>query len=78
MLVLSRRKAERIQIGENIEILVVEIRGGRVRLGIRAPQEIRVLRSEIALLQTMDAIHDTTSEADMEMPAMSALPRSPR
>ncbi len=78
MLVLSRRKAEMIRIGDNIEIHVVEIRGGRVRLGIRAPREIPVLRSEIALLQTVGVVHDTTSEADMEMPAVTALPRSPR
>ena len=78
MLVLSRGKAEGIQIGDNIEILVIEIRGSRVRLGIRAPQEIPVLRSEIALLQTVGVVRDMTSEADMEMPAMPAVPRCPR
>ena len=78
MLVLSRRKAERIQIGDNIEILVIEVRSGRVKLGIRAPQEIRVLRSEIAMTQAVGVVHDTTSEADMEMPAVPVLPRRPR
>ena len=78
MLVLSRRKSEMIQIGDNIEIHVVEIRGGRVRLGIRAPREIPVLRSEIAVTQRVGVVHNTTSEADMEMPAVPALPRSPR
>ena len=78
MLVLSRRKAEMIRIGENIEIHVVEIRGGRVRLGIRAPREIPVLRSEIAVTQTVGVVRNTTSEADVEMPAVPALPRSPR
>ncbi len=78
MLVLSRRKAETIRIGGNIEIHVVEIRGGRVRLGIQAPQEIRVLRSEIAVTQAVGFVHDTTSEADVEMPAMPVLPGCPR
>ncbi len=48
MLVLSRKRDERIRIGENIEITVVEIQGGRVRLGITAPSDIPVHRAEIA------------------------------
>ena len=75
MLVLSRRKAESIRIGNNIEIFVVEIRGGRVRLGIRAPREIPIMRSEIALLQRVGAVHDATFETDVEIPD---LPRPPR
>lgn len=48
MLVLSRKMGERIVIEPGIEIAVVEIRGGRVRIGIDAPEHIRVLRSEVA------------------------------
>ena len=47
MLVLSRQKNEAIMIGDNIEIVVVDIRGDRVRLGISAPQHITVHRKEI-------------------------------
>ena len=47
MLVLSRKKDERIVIGENISICVVEIRGDKGRLGIEAPQEISVHRQEV-------------------------------
>jgi carbon storage regulator len=47
MLVLSRKKNERIVIGENIVITVVEVRGDRVRLGIEAPQEVPIHRSEV-------------------------------
>lgn len=47
MLVLSRRLDERIRIGEDIEITVVAISGDQVRLGIEAPRDIKILRSEV-------------------------------
>lgn len=47
MLVLSRKKNEGIMIADNIEIVVVEIRGDKVRLGIEAPREISVHRNEV-------------------------------
>lgn len=47
MLVLSRKKDEAIIIGDQITVTVLEIRGNRVRLGIQAPDEVRVQRSEI-------------------------------
>ncbi len=47
MLLLSRKKGEEILIGENIVITVTEIRGDRVRIGIKAPQEIPVHRREV-------------------------------
>jgi len=47
MLVLSRKKNESIIIDDHITITVVEIRGGKVRLGIQAPKEIPIHRSEI-------------------------------
>ena len=47
MLVLSRKKNEKITIGDNIIITVVDIRGGKVRLGFDAPREIPVHREEV-------------------------------
>ena len=47
MLVLSRKKDEKIVIGDNISIMVVEIRGDKVRRGIDAPREISVHRREV-------------------------------
>ncbi len=48
MLVLSRKLNEAIQIGDRITLRVVQIRGNRVRLGIEAPANVRVLRSELS------------------------------
>lgn len=47
MLVLSRKRDERIVIADNIVITIVEIRGDKVRLGIEAPREVSVHRQEI-------------------------------
>jgi carbon storage regulator len=47
MLVLSRKSQQRIQIGDSIVVTVLEIRGNKVRIGIDAPKEIHVLRSEL-------------------------------
>jgi carbon storage regulator len=47
VLVLSRRVSERIKIGNNITIQVVEITPGYVRIGISAPKEVKILREEL-------------------------------
>jgi carbon storage regulator len=47
MLVLSRKEAERIRLGDSIVITVVRIGGDKVRLGIQAPKDMLVLRDEL-------------------------------
>lgn len=47
MLILTRRPGESIQVGDDIEISILEIRGNQVRLGINAPPDVLVLRSEL-------------------------------
>jgi carbon storage regulator len=47
MLVLSRGVGERIRIGEQIEVVVVRIAPGLVRIGIAAPPEMSIMREEI-------------------------------
>ena len=49
MLVLSRKIGERILIGDKITVTVVKIGHGGVRIGIEAPQELAVIREELAL-----------------------------
>ena len=47
MLVLSRKKDEKIVIGDSITLMVIEIRGDKVRLGIDAPRDVTVHRQEV-------------------------------
>lgn len=47
MLVLTRKVGEKIQIGEHISVLIMDVKGRQVRLGIEAPAEIKVHREEI-------------------------------
>ena len=47
MLVLSRKKNEGLMIGDEVRIVVVDIRGDKVRLGIEAPREVSVQRDEV-------------------------------
>jgi carbon storage regulator len=49
MLVIRRRAGETVVIGENAEIEVLEICGTQVKLGIRAPRDILVMRKEVHL-----------------------------
>jgi carbon storage regulator len=47
MLILSRKVDERIVIGDEIEISVIDIRGDQVKIGIEAPRSIKVYRKEV-------------------------------
>ncbi len=49
MLVLSRKQQQEILIGENIKITVLKVKGNTVRLGIEAPRNVRVMRSELPM-----------------------------
>lgn len=48
MLVLSRKKSEKIKLGDSIEITIVRVCGNKVRLGIQAPSDVAVLRRELS------------------------------
>ena len=58
MLVLSRRVGERLMIGEDIVITVIDVRSDGVRIGIDAPRHVRVNRAEI-----LEAVTRSNQEA---------------
>ena len=49
MLVLSRKEGERLVIGENITLVISKIAGNRVTIGIEAPKDVKIMRSELHL-----------------------------
>ena len=74
MLVLSRKKNESIVINNDITIVVVEIRGDKVRLGVEAPKEVPVHRREVYdAIKRNAAVQggESTTEADSNTAAQS-------
>lgn len=71
MLILSRKTGQSLIIGDNIEILITDISGDKVKLGINAPREIQVLRKE--LVQTVqsnrEAVMNVTSDVLRQLAA---------
>lgn len=67
MLILQRRPGESLRIGEEIEVTVVAIEGGKVRLAISAPKDVTILRSELI------GARDTNRDAAMEQTAPAEL-----
>lgn len=47
MLILSRKTQESILIGDDIEIIIINVRGQYTRIGIAAPDHVKILRKEI-------------------------------
>ncbi|MDE5898219.1 MAG: carbon storage regulator CsrA [Treponemataceae bacterium] len=47
MLILSRKTDQQIQIGDEITLTIIEIRGDQVRIGVEAPKDIKVFRHEV-------------------------------
>ena len=70
-MVLSRQRDESIMIGDNVEIIIVDVRGDKVRLGITAPKDIPVHRREI-----YDAIQREKSEKKELEKQQEAEPRA--
>jgi len=67
MLVLSRKRNESVVINSNIVVTVVEVRGDRVRLGIQAPRDVPIHRSEIlAAIQQEQSVGATETPTRTE------------
>ena len=75
MLVLTRKTGETIQIDDDIQITVSEVRGGRVKLSIDAPKCVRIVRKEVLdrdfppLVSELSVVAD--EPANLEMPALA-------
>jgi carbon storage regulator len=65
MLVLSRKEGERLVIGDNITLVISKISGNRVTIGIEAPKEVKIVRSE---LQSEDEPITTIVKPDANRP----------
>jgi len=72
MLVLSRRINESIQIGDDVEVTVIDVRGDVVRLGIKAPQSTQIWRKEL-----WDAIVEENKKAAQKSKAPVTMPQLP-
>jgi carbon storage regulator len=72
MLVLSRKIDQRIRIGDDIEIVVLGIDGDHVKIGIKAPRQVPVLRFEL-LLEVQDENRRAASAATSEAALGSVL-----
>ena len=71
MLVLSRKKNQTILIDGQIEIEVLQIKGNNIRLGIKAPRDVRVLRGELKPFGMSDE-EDFGNRFETEIEAISA------
>ena len=65
MLILSRKVNEKVVIGDDISISIIEIRGDQVRVGIDAPKKIKVFRQEV-----FDAIKEENRAATKSAPVI--------
>jgi carbon storage regulator len=81
MLVLSRKEGERISIGDNITLIVSKVSGNRVTIGIEAPRDVKVIRSELRSdvaheieFETTQAISEPKARATLRDFAASVLP----
>ena len=77
MLVLSRRAGESINIGDDVVVTVLEVRGDVVRVGINAPRSIRVHREEV-YRELQAANRQAAQTDDAAVAALSSLlPKKP-
>lgn len=68
MLILSRKVDEKIKIGDNIIITLIEVRGDQVKIGVEAPKNVKVFRQEV-----FNAIQTENREAAANSQTLEAL-----
>jgi carbon storage regulator len=68
MLVLSRKPGEKVRIGPDVTLTLIEIKGNRVRIGIEAPDQVCVLRGELKDLESVSLRGTEERPADAPAP----------
>ncbi|MCL2070024.1 MAG: carbon storage regulator CsrA [Treponema sp.] len=68
MLILSRKTNEKIMIGDDISISIIEIRGDQVRIGVDAPKAVKVFRQEV--FDAIMAENKAAAESAAVLPAL--------
>ena len=68
MLILSRKINEKIMIGDNIAVSIIEIRGDQVRIGVDAPKSVKVFRQEV--YEAIKAENKAASESTPAIPQL--------
>ncbi|MGA0416362.1 MAG: carbon storage regulator CsrA [Ilumatobacteraceae bacterium] len=71
MLVLSRAEGDGVHIGDNVEVVVLEVKGDAVRLGFRAPGSVRILRTELVReVQRENESAATVRQTEIQFPQL--------
>ncbi|MDR0707957.1 MAG: carbon storage regulator CsrA [Treponema sp.] len=68
MLILSRKVNEKIMIGDDIAISIIEIKGDQIRIGVDAPRSVKVFRQEV--IAEIKAANKAASESGADLPAL--------
>ena len=68
MLILSRKINEKIMIGDEISVSIIEIRGDQVRIGVDAPKTVKVFRQEV--FDAIKAENKAAVQSAVELPAL--------
>lgn len=76
MLVLTRKPGERLVIGDNIVVTVVDVKGDNIRIGIDAPREVKVYRGEI--YDAIVAENRQAAAATADLTGLDQLTASPK
>ena len=77
MLILARKLGERIMIGDQIELSVVEVKGDQVKIGIKAPKNVKVYRHEVYSAMQIENVAASKSSPDqvVHLPDLAKLPK---
>jgi carbon storage regulator len=71
MLILSRKVNEKIMIGDDISISIIEIRGDQVRIGVDAPKHVKVFRREV--YDAIEAENKAALESAANLPELNLI-----